>query len=88
MRAGVVDRQRLGAGAVDALHRAGWCAAPDAEAEQDLGQQHDADHGADRQVVEEAFACSFADVDVEHHHDEQEQHGHGADIDDRPGSSR
>ena len=54
---------------------------PAAQDDQELGEQHDADQRADRQVVQEALA-QLDEIDVEHHHHEQEQHGHGADIDD------
>ncbi len=49
--------------------------------QQQLEQQDDADHHADRRVLQHALA-QRGEIDVEHHGDEEEQHRDGADIDD------
>ena len=54
---------------------------PGADHQQQLDQEHDADQGADRQILQEALP-QLGEIDVEHHHHEQEQHRDRADIDD------
>ena len=78
-RLGVGDR-RPAIGAVIALRHAGPITQAPTTSKQ-LGEQHDADHDADRQILQEALA-QLGEIDVEHHHHEQEQHRDRADIDD------
>src|SRR6185437_3427045 len=67
------DGHQIGAGEVRRGHEA-------AGDQQQFQQDDQADHRADRHVLQEALPHG-AEIDVEHHDDEEEQHRHGPDID-------